>query len=77
MERGNAAFTVRGVSIYSSIDSFRHGGLGDPTRFDKPLQMSRMAGHNLVENSSGKIRSTTKNPNGVEETCAVGFIRQR
>ena len=36
------------------------GELGDPTRFDSPRQMSRMAGYNLVEDSSGKNKSGTK-----------------
>ena len=36
------------------------GELGDPTRFESPRQMSRMAGYNLVEDSSGKNKSGTK-----------------
>lgn len=36
------------------------GELGEPTRFDSPRQMSRMAGYNLVEDSSGKNKSGTK-----------------
>lgn len=36
------------------------GELGDPARFDSPRQMSRMAGYNLVEDSSGKNKSGTK-----------------
>lgn len=36
------------------------GELGDPVRFEDPRQMSRMAGYNLVEDSSGKNRSGTK-----------------
>ena len=36
------------------------GELGDPARFDNPRQMSRMAGYNLVEDSSGKNKSGTK-----------------
>jgi len=36
------------------------GELGAPLKFDSPRQMSRMAGHNLVENSSGKNKSRTK-----------------
>ena len=36
------------------------GELGDPARFESPRQMSRMAGYNLVEDSSGKNKSRTK-----------------
>lgn len=36
------------------------GELGDPARFENPRQMSRMAGYNLVEDSSGKNKSGTK-----------------
>ena len=35
------------------------GELGDPKRFDDPRQMSRMAGYNLREDSSGKNKSGT------------------
>ena len=35
------------------------GEMGDPLRFDNPRQMSRMAGYNLVEDSSGKNKSGT------------------
>lgn len=35
------------------------GELGDPLRFDDPRQMSRLAGYNLVEDSSGKNKSGT------------------
>ena len=33
--------------------------MGDPLRFENPRQMSRMAGYNLVEDSSGKNKSGT------------------
>ena len=33
--------------------------LGDPMRFDDPRQLSRLAGYNLVEDSSGKNKSGT------------------
>lgn len=36
------------------------GELGDPARFDNPRQMHRMAGYNLIEDSSGKNKSGTK-----------------
>ena len=35
------------------------GELGDPLRFDDPRQMSRLAGYNLIEDSSGKNKSGT------------------
>lgn len=35
------------------------GELGDPKRFEDPRQMSRMAGYNLREDSSGKNKSGT------------------
>lgn len=35
------------------------GELGDPLRFEHPRQMSRMAGYNLIEDSSGKNKSGT------------------
>lgn len=35
------------------------GEMGDPLRFENPRQMSRMAGYNLVEDSSGKNKSGT------------------
>ena len=36
------------------------GELGDPLRFENPRQMSRMAGYNLIEDSSGKNKSGTR-----------------
>ncbi len=35
------------------------GEMGDPLRFENPRQISRMAGYNLVEDSSGKNKSGT------------------
>jgi transposase len=35
------------------------GEIGDPLRFEHPNQISRMAGYNLVENSSGRNQSRT------------------
>lgn len=42
------------VSIASCL-----GELGDPLRFENPRQMCRMAGYNLIEDSSGKNKSGT------------------
>ena len=35
------------------------GEIGDPMRFDHPRQICKMAGYNLIENSSGKNKSRT------------------
>jgi transposase len=50
--------TIKGIGIITLAACL--GELGDPTRFDNPRQMSRMAGYNLVEDSSGKNKSGTK-----------------
>ena len=44
-----------GVVLMASV----LGEMGDPLRFENPRQMSRMAGYNLVEDSSGKNKSGT------------------
>ncbi len=50
--------SIKGIGIVTLAVCL--GELGDPTRFDSPRQMSRMAGYNLVEDSSGKNKSGTK-----------------
>lgn len=50
--------SIKGIGIVTLAACL--GELGDPTRFDDPRQMSRMAGYNLVEDSSGKNKSGTK-----------------
>ena len=50
--------SIKGIGVVTLAACL--GELGDPTRFDNPRQMSRMAGYNLVEDSSGKNRSGTK-----------------
>ena len=50
--------SIKGIGIVTLATCL--GELGDPTRFDDPRQMSRMAGYNLVEDSSGKNKSGTK-----------------
>ena len=50
--------TIKGIGIVTLAACL--GELGDPTRFDNPRQMSRMAGYNLVEDSSGKNKSGTR-----------------
>ena len=49
---------IRGIGIVTLAVCL--GELGDPARFDSPRQMSRMAGYNLIEDSSGKNKSRTK-----------------
>lgn len=50
--------SIKGIGIVTLAACL--GELGNPTRFDNPRQMSRMAGYNLVEDSSGKNKSGTK-----------------
>ena len=50
--------TIKGIGVVTLAACL--GELGDPTRFENPRQMSRMAGYNLVEDSSGKNKSGTK-----------------
>lgn len=48
---------IKGVGIISAAAFL--GEIGDPLRFDNPRQIHRMAGYNLVENSSGQNKSGT------------------
>ena len=50
--------SIKGIGIVTLAACL--GELGDPARFENPRQMSRMAGYNLVEDSSGKNKSGTK-----------------
>ena len=50
--------TIKGIGVVTLAACL--GELGDPTRFENSRQMSRMAGYNLVEDSSGKNKSGTK-----------------
>lgn len=50
--------SIKGIGIVTLAACL--GELGDPTRFESPRQMSRMAGDNLIEDSSGKNKSRTK-----------------
>ena len=50
--------SIKGIGVVTLAACL--GELGDPTRFESPRQMSRMAGYNLVEDSSGKNKSGTK-----------------
>lgn len=48
---------IKGIGIVSAASFL--GEIGNPMRFDSPRQISRMAGYNLVENSSGQSKSGT------------------
>lgn len=50
--------SIKGIGVVTLAACL--GELGDPVRFENPRQMSRMAGYNLVEDSSGKNKSGTK-----------------
>lgn len=50
--------SIKGIGIVTLAACL--GELGNPSRFENPRQMSRMAGCNLVEDSSGKNKSGTK-----------------
>jgi len=50
--------SIKGIGVVTLAACL--GELGDPGRFDSSRQMSRMAGYNLVEDSSGKNKSGTK-----------------
>lgn len=49
--------SIPGIGIVTAAGFF--GEIGDPLRFNHPRQISRMAGYNLVEDSSGKNVSGT------------------
>ena len=48
---------INGIGVVSAASFL--GEVGDPLRFDNPRQISRLAGYNLVENSSGQSKSGT------------------
>ena len=48
---------IPGIGVVSAASFL--GEIGDPMRFDHPRQISKMAGYNLVEDSSGKSQSRT------------------
>ena len=54
---GEIVLSIQGIGIVTAASFF--GEIGDPMRFDNPRQISRMAGYNLVEDSSGKNQSGT------------------
>ena len=48
---------IPGIGVVTAASFL--GEIGDPMRFDHPRQISKMAGYNLVEDSSGKSKSGT------------------
>ena len=50
-------FGIPGIGVVTAASFL--GEIGDPLRFDHPRQISKMAGYNLVEDSSGKNISGT------------------
>jgi transposase len=48
---------IPGIGIVTAASFI--GEIGDPMRFDDPRQISKMAGYNLIEDSSGKNKSGT------------------
>lgn len=56
-EVGEYLLSIDGIGVVSLAACL--GELGDPLRFEDARQMSRMAGYNLIEDSSGKNKSGT------------------
>jgi transposase len=54
---GKIILSIPGIGVVSAASFL--GEIGDPRRFDNPRQISKMAGYNLVEDSSGKSKSGT------------------
>lgn len=54
---GEIILGIPGIGVVTAASFL--GEIGDPLRFDHPRQISKMAGYNLVEDSSGKSKSGT------------------
>ena len=54
---GEIILSIHGIGVVTAASFL--GEIGDPMRFDNPRQISRMAGYNLIEDSSGKNKSGT------------------
>lgn len=54
---GKIVLGMQGIGVITAASFF--GEIGDPMRFDDPRQISKMAGYNLIEDSSGKNKSGT------------------
>ena len=67
--------SIKGIGVVTLAACL--GELGNPTRFENPRQMSRMAGYNLVEDSSARIKAGQRYPNEEGKTCGVFCIRWR
>jgi transposase len=48
---------IPGIGVVTAASFL--GEIGDPMRFDNPRQISKIAGYNLIEDSSGKSKSGT------------------
>lgn len=48
---------IKGIGIVSASSIL--GEIGDPMRFEDPRQIHKLAGYNLIEDSSGKNKSGT------------------
>jgi len=54
---GEIILGIPGIGVVNAASFL--GEIGDPLRFSHPRQISKMAGYNLVEDSSGKSKSGT------------------
>jgi len=54
---GKIILGIPGIGVVTAASFI--GEIGDPMRFDDPRQISKMAGYNLIEDSSGKNKSGT------------------
>lgn len=54
---GKIILGIPGIGVVRAASFL--GEIGDPMRFDHPRQINKMAGYNLVEDSSGKNKSGT------------------
>jgi len=54
---GEIILGIPGIGVVTAASFL--GEIGDPLRFDHPRQISKMAGYNLIEDSSGKNKSGT------------------
>lgn len=54
---GDIILSIPGIGVVTAASFI--GEIGNPMRFDSPRQISKMAGYNLIEDSSGKNKSGT------------------
>lgn len=59
--------SIKRISVMTLVACL--GELGNPTRFEKPWQISYMAGYNLMEDRWGRTRAGRRHPNMEEKTC--------